>query len=106
MSHMSEAPGISSHAVPMDEDALSIRFLYRPIVFLEPERVVAPASWLAHTPIAFWIVEALRPSTFVALGVHSGNSYASFAQPVQTPGLPTSSSAVDTSRGDPPAGIF
>jgi Methyltransferase domain/Glycosyl transferases group 1 len=103
---MSDATSISSDAVPMNEDALSIRFLYRPIVFMEPERVVAPASWLDYTPFAFWIVDALRPSTFVELGCHSGNSYASFAQAVQILGLPTACYGVDTWRGDPHAGFF
>jgi Methyltransferase domain/Glycosyl transferases group 1 len=105
-SHMSQATSISSAAVAMTEETLSIRFLYRPIVFMEPERVVAPASWLDHTPFAFWIVDALRPSTFVELGCQSGNSYASFAQAVQILGLPAACYGVDTWRGDPHAGFF
>src|SRR5262245_47828309 len=73
---------------------------------MEPERTVHPASWLDHTPFAFWIVDALRPSVFVELGCHSGNSYASFAQAVQTLGLTTACYGVDTWRGDPHAGFF
>lgn len=103
---MSQATIISSDVVPMNEDASSIRFLYRPIVFIEPERVVAPASWLDYTPFAFWMVEALRPSTFVELGCQSGNSYASFAQAVQILRLPAACYGVDTWRGDPQAGFF
>ena len=60
----------------------------------------------SHTPFAFWIVDALRPAVFVELGCHSGNSYASFAQAVQTLGLPTACYAVDTWLGDPHAGSF
>src|SRR5262245_15621737 len=97
-STMSYAPSVPSE--------LSFRFLYRPIVFLEPERLVHPPSWLEHTPFAFWIVDALRPSTFVELGCQSGNSYASFAQAVQHLGLPTACYAVDTWQGDPHAGFF
>src|SRR5262245_45287447 len=97
-STMSYAPSVPSE--------LSFRFLYRPIVFLEPERLVHPPSWLEHTPFAFWIVDALRPSTFVELGCQSGNSYASFAQAVQALGLPTACYGVDTWRGDPHAGFF
>ena len=81
-------------------------FLYRPIVFHTPDRVVDPPSWLAHTPFAFWIVDALRPATFVELGCHSGNSYSAFAQAVQTLHLPTACFAVDTWLGDPHAGTF
>jgi hypothetical protein len=80
--------------------------LYRPLVFREPERVVHPGSWLEHIPFAFWIVEAVRPDVLVELGTHSGNSYASFAQAVQTLGLPASCYAVDTWQGDPQAGFY
>ena len=82
------------------------QFLYRPIVFHTPERAVHPPSWLEHTPFAFWIVDALRPATFVELGCHSGNSYSSFAQAVQTLSLSTACYAVDTWRGDPHSGVF
>ena len=74
-------------------------FLYRPIVFHTPERAVHPPSWLEHTPFAFWIVDALRPAIFVELGCHSGNSYSSFAQAVQTLSLSTACYAVDTWSG-------
>jgi hypothetical protein len=82
------------------------RFLCRPIMFHTPERAVHPPSWLDHTPFAFWIIDALKPGTFVELGCHSGNSYSSFAQAVQTLGLPTVCYAVDTWRGDPHSGAF
>ena len=85
---------------------MSVSFLHRPIVFLEPERAVHPPSWLDYTPFAFWIVDALRPETVVELGCQSGNSYSSFAQAVQTLGLSSACYAVDTWRGDAQAGFF
>ena len=74
--------------------------------FEEPDRVVDPPSWLEHIPFAFWIVDALRPAVLVELGTQSGNSYASFAQAVQTLGLPTACYAVDTWQGDSQAGFY
>src|SRR6266545_4121845 len=103
---MAYAQRISSAPAPVDSEASAARFLHRPIVFQEPDRVVAPPSWLDYTPFALWIIDAARPSTFVELGCHSGNSYASFAQAVQTLGLPTTCYGVDTWRGDPHAGFF
>ena len=85
---------------------MSMSFLHRPIVFQEPLRAVHPPSWLDYTPFAFWITDALRPDAFVELGCQSGNSYSSFAQAVQTLGLSTVCSAVDTWQGDPQAGFF
>ena len=82
------------------------RLLYRPIMFHAPERAVAPPSWLEHTPFAFWIIDALRPAVFAELGCYSGNSYSSFAQAVQTLGLPTACYAIDTWQGDPHSGVF
>ncbi len=82
------------------------RFLYRPIVFREPDRIVHPPSWLEHIPFAFWIVEAARPRTLVELGTQSGNSYAAFAQAIQLLALPTAAYAVDTWRGDDQAGFY
>ncbi|MCM3881633.1 MAG: class I SAM-dependent methyltransferase [Vicinamibacterales bacterium] len=82
------------------------RYLYRPIVLQEPDRLVSPASWLEHVPFAFWMVDALRPVSFVELGTHSGNSYSAFAQAVSTLGLPTACYAVDTWKGDPHSGSY
>ena len=75
-------------------------------MFQEPDRLVHPPSWLEHIPFAFWMIDALRPATFVELGTHSGNSYSSFAQAVQTLGLDTACYAVDTWQGDPQAGFY
>jgi len=82
------------------------RFLYRPIVFQQPNRVVHPPSWVEHIPFAFWIVEALQPAIFVELGTQSGNSYSAFAQAIQALNLSTAAYAVDTWIGDPQAGFF
>jgi len=82
------------------------RFLCRPIVFREPDRVVHPPSWLEHIPFAFWIVEAVRPGVLAELGTQSGNSYSAFAQAVQMLGLSATAYAVDTWQGDSQAGFY
>jgi hypothetical protein len=45
-------------------------------------RHLRPSPWLDHIPLAFWLVETLRPETIVQLGLGSGSSYFSFCQTV------------------------
>lgn len=80
--------------------------LGRPAALTIPDRTVPPPSWLGHVPFAFWIMDVLRPSLFVELGTHSGNSYSAFCQAVQDFGLTTLCRAVDTWTGDPQAGHY
>ena len=91
--------------MPHESEQLA-RFLYRPIVFREPQRVVHPPSWLEHIPFAFWIVDVVRPTTVVELGTQSGNSYASFAQAIQILELGSAAYCVDTWKGDTQAGFY
>jgi len=78
----------------------------RPAAFLNPVRLVSPASWVSHIPFAFWIVDVTRPQTLVELGTQSGNSYSAFAQAVQYLGIDTACYAVDTWRGDEHTGPY
>jgi glycosyltransferase involved in cell wall biosynthesis len=80
--------------------------LIRPVVFARPTRLVWPPSWAGHLPFAFWIVDALRPRTFVELGTHTGVSYSAFVQGVQELGIGTACYAVDTWAGDAQAGFY
>jgi hypothetical protein len=45
-------------------------------------RHLRPSPWLDHIPVAFWLIENLRPETIVQLGLGSGSSYFSFCQAV------------------------
>jgi hypothetical protein len=80
--------------------------LVRPGVFDPADRLVFPPPWIGHIPFAFWIVDVLRPSTFVELGTHSGNSYSAFCQAIQRAGIPSSAFAVDTWKGDEHANLY
>lgn len=90
----------------MEKLASGLEYLCRPIVFLEPDRIVEPSSWLGHIPFAFWVVDALRPRMFVELGTQTGNSYCAFCQAVQHLQLATACYAIDTWKGDPHAGFY
>jgi Methyltransferase domain len=71
-----------------------------------PLRLVSPPAWVGHFPFAFWIVENLRPSTIVELGVHTGNSYCAFLQAVRALNLETRCFGIDHWQGDAHAGYY
>lgn len=67
---------------------------------------VVPSAWHEHAPFAFWLVDALRPSSFVELGSHNGFSYFAVCEAVQRLGLETSCAAIDSWEGDEHAGFY
>ena len=64
------------------------------------------SAWHEHSPFAFWLMEAAKPSCFVELGTHTGFSYLAFCQAVQHLEFKTSCYAVDTWIGDDHAGFY
>ena len=76
-----------------------------PSAFWTPARTAASA-WHEHVPFAFWLVEAVRPDTFVELGTHNGVSYCAVCQAVERLNLPTRCFAVDTWKGDEHSGFY
>jgi hypothetical protein len=76
-----------------------------PASFMQPEWY-PPSAWLEHAPFAFWIVDALRPRTFVELGSHYGYSFFAVCQAVHELRLGTKCTAIDTWQGDDHAGFY
>jgi lipopolysaccharide biosynthesis protein/GT2 family glycosyltransferase len=74
-------------------------------LYWQPSRQVIPGVWTGHLAIAFWLIKAARPTMFVELGTHSGNSYSAFCQAIAEIGLPTRAFAVDTWLGDEHSGL-
>jgi predicted O-methyltransferase YrrM len=73
--------------------------------FWVPSHLVYSA-WLEHGPFASWLMDALRPRTFVELGTHNGFSYFAFCQAIERLGLDTRTWALDTWAGDEHAGFY
>lgn len=71
-----------------------------------PERLVFPDSWAGHLPFAAWIMAVSEPRRFVELGVHTGNSYCTFAQTVTKYQLNTECFGIDHWFGDEQAGLY
>ncbi|MBK5929397.1 class I SAM-dependent methyltransferase [Halochromatium salexigens] len=86
----------------MDESTIN---LIEVAAFL-PASLRFPPSWIGHLPFAAWIIQQVRPTLFVELGTHTGNSYFAFCQLVQEHGLPTRCYAVDTWQGDAHSGEY
>ena len=83
-----------------------VQLLSRPIVFQMPKRLLPPPSWTMHTPYAMWLIDVLRPRTFVELGAFKGTSYCAFCQAIKELQLDTKCFAVDTWQGDPHSNFY
>ena len=80
--------------------------LLDPCVLSFPRRLTDVEAWQPHIPLAFFLVELLRPDVFVELGTHRGDSYCAFCQTVETLDLGTKCYAVDTWVGDAHTGPY
>jgi len=83
-----------------------MKYKFNDIILTGVKRIVQPYSWVGHIPFAFWIMDELKPKTFVELGTHTGNSYFSFCQAARETNSGTKCYAVDTWKGDDHAGYY
>jgi hypothetical protein len=77
-----------------------------PLALLEPILTTQDSAWLEHIPLAYLLIDLLRPTSVVELGVHFGDSYCAFCQAVDHLKLPTRMIGIDTWRGDKHAGHY
>src|ERR1043165_6610520 len=77
-----------------------------PISFSKPLRHVPPPPWVEHIPFAMFLIDLIRPSLFVELGTHTGNSYCAFCQAIKGLNIDAKAYAVDTWKGDEQTGFY
>ena len=75
-------------------------------IFRTPSRLVNPSSWVGHIPFAQWLVSTIKPSVYVELGVHTGNSYCAICESVQRSSINCQAYGVDTWLGDQQASFY
>jgi len=68
---------------------------------LNEPKYIKISAWLYHIPLAYLIINVLKPKIFVELGTHTGASYNAFCYAVKKLNLQTKCFAVDTWEGDP-----
>lgn len=86
--------------------AVTIPFLGARLPLEAPAMPYKPSGWLGHEPFAFWLMDALRPRSYVELGVHFGTSYCAFCEAVASLGLETRCTGIDSWQGDEHAGLY
>src|SRR5215211_8433798 len=80
--------------------------LCHPVCLNSPKRLWAGSGWTEHVPFAMFLVDVMRPRTFVELGTHAAVSYCAFCQAVAALGLETRCYAIDTWQGDEHSGMY
>jgi hypothetical protein len=80
--------------------------LRHPILFDTPQLLSIDSTWVGHVPLAYLMIDLLRPRVLVELGTHHGDSYCAFCQAVAALESPTRCVAVDTWAGDEQTGPY
>lgn len=72
----------------------------------QPVYLSGQSAWAELIPIAFTLIEKLRPRILVELGTHYGDSYCAFCQAIDKAEIACKAYAVDTWEGDTHAGFY
>lgn len=103
MTEMADKASPDTHALWQVISATKLGF--EPALTI-PDRLVHPDSWAGHLPFASWIVAMTQPRRIVELGVHTGNSFCTFAQAVEKYKLEADCFGIDHWFGDEQAGLY
>jgi hypothetical protein len=68
--------------------------------------VFGQSAWYTHIPFAYWLLEKVKPNSYLEMGVHNGISYFAVCEAVRQLGLSTKCVALDHWIGDDQAGYF
>ncbi|MFC3415152.1 class I SAM-dependent methyltransferase [Algoriphagus hitonicola] len=71
-----------------------------------PKRILEPLGWAGHIPFAIWLVWNYKPNLIVELGTHTGNSFFSFCQAMQTGNPLGKVYAIDLGQGGKHSGYY
>ncbi len=103
MTEMADKASPDTHALWQVISATKLGF--EPALTI-PDRLVHPDSWAGHLPFASWVVAMTQPRRIVELGVHTGNSYCTFAQAVEKYKVEADCFGIDHWFGDEQAGLY
>jgi hypothetical protein len=68
--------------------------------------VFGQSSWYQHIPFAYWLLEKIKPNSYLEMGVHNGISYFAVCESIRQLRLSTKCVALDHWLGDSQAGYF
>ena len=83
-----DAADVASATAPAEAIA-EFNPLRHPVLFNVPQLLSIGSSWVAQVPLAYLMIDLVRPRVFVEVGTHHGDSYCAFCQAVAELSSPT-----------------